>query len=382
MKIAILTPAFYQDAKELGGEDTIIFGGAERYTVDFCHFLQSRGHSATVFQYIDNHRDGKRIPCGQITKQYAGINFVLLPDTKWEYNTNPQLNMRFNECVVGNFDLAIYWTTYVAYPYAVRPSIALCHGIYWDYPYHSAWNGTESFQKEFMHRQLQGFANPDLVVSVDSNTKRVIQAMQPGLEKNIEVIYNYVDTEKFKPLEPDKRDWERLRILFPRRLTILRGCNEFIRASTECPDFDFLAVGQSSNQDAYKKQQAWGETTGNIRFTWRPMEGMEEIYQQSDVAVVPTKATEGLSLSLLEAMACGLPTISTIHGGLTDATIDGYNTIIFDPVKNNLGNIIRFLADNPDAMRIMGQRNRDIACSCFDINIWQRRWGVVLEQFE
>ena len=381
MRIAILTSAFYQDVSELSGEDYIVFGGSERVTLDFCHFLQSRGHSVTCYQYINNIRDGKRIPCGQITKYYDGIPFIILPDTSWQFNTNPLLNMKFNECFVGNYDLAIYWTTYMAYPYAVSPSIAICHGIYWDYPYSDAWAGDDNHRKEYMNRQLQGFANPDVVVSVDSNTKRVMQALKPGLERNIEVIYNYVDTAKFKPLEPDKRDWGRLRVLFPRRLTLLRGCNEFIRASTECPDFDFLAVGQGADPAAYAKQQEWGDTTQNIRFVWKPMEGMEELYQQSDLAVVPTKSCEGLSLSLLESMACGLPTITTHAGGLTDATIDGYNTVIFDPVKNNLSEIIKWLAANPEAREVMGKRNREIARDCFDIEIWKQRWNQVLVQF-
>jgi len=29
----------------------------------------------------------------------------------------------------------------------------------------------------------------------------------------------------------------------------------------------------------------------------------------------------------------------------------------------------------------MGKRNREIACECFDIRIWQARWDVVLRQF-
>jgi glycosyltransferase involved in cell wall biosynthesis len=380
MRIAILTPAFYQAAKEISGEDVIIYGGSEKYTVDFVRFLQSRGHSVTIYQYINNTVNGKRVNCGQITKYYDGIPFILLPDTRWEYNTNPLLNMQFNECFVGNYDLAIYWTTYCTYPYTVNPSIAICHGIYWDYPYSDAVNGDENYRKEYMRRQLQGFASPDVVVSVDSNTKRVISAMQPGLERNIEPICNYVDTEKFKPLE-NKPINERLKVLFPRRLTLLRGCNEFIRASRECPEYDFLAVGQGSNQAAYEKQKAWGDTTENLRFTWKPMDGMEEIYQEADIGVVPTKSCEGLSLSLLECMACGLPTITTHAGGLTDATIDGYNTIIFNPVDNNLSELIKFLGSNPEAREVMGKRNREIAVECFDIEVWKNRWGNLLRQF-
>ena len=43
--------------------------------------------------------------------------------------------------------------------------------------------------------------------------------------------------------------------------------------------------------------------------------------RNADISVVPTMASEGLSLSLLESMACGLPIVTTPVGGLGDAVI-------------------------------------------------------------
>ena len=143
-----------------------------------------------------------------------------------------------------------------------------------------------------------------------------------GLENNIEVIYNYVNTEKFKPPEKLKGLGDDLRVLYPRRLTLLRGCNEFIRASVECPDYDFLAVGQGADQQAINNNKHGERQPRTFALLGAQMEGMEELYQEADLAVVPTKACEGLALSLLESMVClGLPTITTIHGGLTDSPL-------------------------------------------------------------
>jgi len=110
------------------------------------------------------------------------------------------------------------------------------------------------------------------------------------------------------------------------------------------------------------------------------MDGMEEVYQQSDISVVPTKSTEGLSLSLLESMSCGLPIITTHAGGIGDAVIDGYNALVFDPHNDNLADYIHYLAQNEQLRKVMGERNREIA-KCFDIKIWQRRWKQIIDQF-
>lgn len=377
MKIAVLTSFFFQELKEIQGKDRIIFGGAEKYLVEFCHLLQSEGHSVTVFQSLpqtakDEPGRPVRVNSGQVTKEYAGIPIICLPDTDnaWAYSTNPKLNLVFNEMAIF-YDLAIYFATFLCFPHVVQPSISISHGIFWDYPAHAIRNSKKDEQEEFFRRQIYGFTAPDACVAVDSNIRKVLAALEPGSESRTQVIYNFVNTEQFKPVP---KTWEGMRILYPRRLTMLRGCNEFIRASRELPEYEYIVVGQAADEGMEKQVVAWGETTPNLRFVWKPMEGMEELYQQADITVVPTRASEGLSLSLLEAMACGLPVITTPVGGLGDAVIDGYNALIFDPNHENLANYINYLAKDEDLRRKFGERNREIAVDCFDIKIWHEKW--------
>jgi len=285
--------------------------------------------------------------------------------------------MVFNEMAIF-YDVAIYFATFLCHPYVVSPSISISHGIFWDYPSHAIRNSKVDEQEEFFRRQLYGFTAPDVCVAVDTNIRKVLAAMEPGSESRVHVVYNFVDTEKFKPAP---KTWEGTRVLYPRRLTILRGCNEFIKASRELPDYEFIAVGQAADEGMGKQVAAWGETTSNLRFVWKPMEGMEEVYQGADISVVPTRASEGLSLSLLESMACGLPVVTTPVGGIGDAIIDGYNALVFDPNHENLTGYIRYLAENEDLRRKFGERNREIAVECFDIEIWREKWRNLLRRF-
>lgn len=380
LRIAILAPNFFIKAKEVHGVDRIIFGGWERYIYDLVTLLQSQGHKCTLFQALQSPVvDGKRVHFGSIQKKYKNMDIICLEDNSdWAYGVNPSLNMTFNEMSLM-FDIRIYGTSYCAYPHALRPCIAICHGIWWDYPHYISNFYDDVNKKSWLEKILYGFTAPDVVVSVDSNSKRVIQAMAPGKESRITIIENYVDTEKFKPVERPEN--ERLKVLFPRRLTILRGCNEFIRASRDYPQYDYLSVGQATEEKTENDLKNQMSANKHIQFIHKEMDGMEEVYQSADISVVPTKASEGLSLSLLESMACGLPVITTHVGGIGDAVINGYNALIIDPDHDDLGEAIHYLAQNPELRKVMGERNRQIAVECFDISIWQERWLSVINSF-
>ena len=384
MRIAILTSYVYHETEEVNGRDRIIWGGAERYLFELCKFLQAENHEVAVYQplnttFRDKSGELKRVECGQIAKEYNGVPIICLPtaDREWRYSTNPGLNMVFNE-ISTFYDLRIYFATFLAFPHVVYPAISICHGIFWDYPQNAFKLYNEIEHKEFLRRQLYGFTAPDACVAVDSNVRRVLSAMDPGSESKVHVIPNFVDTEQFTP---GKRNWDKIRVLFPRRLTQLRGCNDFIKATREYPDYKYLAVGQSGSQELEDKVAAWGKSTPNLGFVHKPMEEMPEVYRQADIATIPTRACEGLSLSLLEAMACGLPVITTPVGGLGDAVIDGYNGLVYDPNHEDLGEHIDFLAKNEEMRTLFGFRNREIAVECFDIKRWHARWKEVLKMF-
>jgi len=383
MKIAILTSLLFQETEEIQGKDRVILGGAERWLLNFCKLLQSMGHDVAVYQSLNQSVtvDGKKtkVQSPNIQKEFMGIPVICLADTDsaWSYSTNPKLNMVFNEIAI-HYDLVVFFATFLAWPHAPVNSISISHGIFWDYQHHFIGNCKPEDKAEFMRRQMYGFTAPDVCVAVDSNVRKVIASIEPGAERRISIVYNFVDTKAFTPA---KKTWEGINVLYPRRLTTLRGCNDFIKASQDYPDYQYLAVGQAGDETLEQNTADWGESTENIRFTWKPMEEMPKVYQQADIAVVPTRACEGLSLSLLEAMSCGLPVIATPVGGLGDAVIPNYNALLYEPNHGGMGECIDLLAKNPDIREKFGKRNRQIAEECFDIEIWRERWKQIIKGF-
>lgn len=383
MRIAILTTPFFRDCEEVihvekggverKGEDKVIWGGAERYLIDLCKLLQDNGHTITVYQPFPNIEKA-------FSKQFKGITFVMIPNFGgWKYGTCVDLNWQFNELSALD-DMRIYFATFLAFPYAKSPCITISHGIYWDNTQGSSnVNALDSIQrKEFFKRQIYGFKEADVCVPVDSNVKKVIQAIEPGAEKRMQIIYNYVDTEKFTPKE---KDWEGTNILFPRRLTALRGSTEITRAFINLPQYNFTLVGQSHDEQSQKEFVNAHKNRKNFKFDVKPMDGMEEMYQKADISVIPTISTEGLSLSLLESMACGLPVITTPAGGLGDAVIDNYNALIYNPNHEDLAEHIDYLAKDEDLRKKFSKRNREIAVECFDKKLWENRWLNLIKQF-
>jgi glycosyltransferase involved in cell wall biosynthesis len=81
-----------------------------------------------------------------------------------------------------------------------------------------------------------------------------------------------------------------------------------------------LLVGDGPLADTYAERSSEPSLAGRVRLLGRVSdEQLIDAYRAADVAVVPTLAVEGFGLVVLEAAACGTPTIVTDVGGLPEA---------------------------------------------------------------
>lgn len=151
------------------------------------------------------------------------------------------------------------------------------------------------------------------------------------------------------------------------------------------PVFNVLFVGQLSQRkgiayllEAYKKFQGTGTTltlTGSYvgsPTAFTPYHGMYKhvphvpraelpsIYHQADVFVFPT-LLEGMGLVVLEAMACGLPVITTPNGP-GDLVRDGIDGFIVPPRDvDAIVEKLEYFRANPEQCEIMGRNARERA---------------------
>ena len=92
------------------------------------------------------------------------------------------------------------------------------------------------------------------------------------------------------------------------------------------------------------------------------------VLRQASLFVLPSR-TEGISLTLLEAMACGLPVVATRAGGNAEVVQDG-RTGLLVPVGDaeQLAGAIQRLWRNPDESRRFGEAGRERVVQHFDVN--------------
>jgi glycosyltransferase involved in cell wall biosynthesis len=102
------------------------------------------------------------------------------------------------------------------------------------------------------------------------------------------------------------------------------------------------------------------------------------LYQRSDVLVVPTLA-DCFSMAGLEAMACGLPVVTSRVGGIPEIVVDGETGALIAPGDGGaLAATLRALAGDPDLRRSWGAAGRLRAEACFDAGTQAARTAALL----
>lgn len=168
----------------------------------------------------------------------------------------------------------------------------------------------------------------DAITAVSQNLKQETYHSF-DIEKEIEVIYNFVDIKRFskKPLDAFRKtlapNGEKIMVHasnFRKVKRVMDVIEAFAMIHEKLP-CKLLMVGDGPDRpDAEEKCRAL-HICDDVRFLGKQQE-MEEILAISDVFML-TSEYESFGLSALEAMAAGVPVLSTNAGGLTEVNIHG-----------------------------------------------------------
>ncbi|MCA9138450.1 MAG: glycosyltransferase, partial [Planctomycetales bacterium] len=92
------------------------------------------------------------------------------------------------------------------------------------------------------------------------------------------------------------------------------------------------------------------------------------VYSAADAFVLPS-TEDNLPLTGLEAMACGTPVIGFDAGGIPDYVIPGETGLLAENGNSaQLGERLLFAATNPEQMKSMGAKARDLIVNQFEAN--------------
>jgi glycosyltransferase involved in cell wall biosynthesis len=163
----------------------------------------------------------------------------------------------------------------------------------------------------------------------------------------IKMIPNSVDACRFSPVTPHEKETLRRKlglplgdriVIYTGRLVSYKGLPLLLdvwQAIQEQNDHVQLLLVGSGGLDIHNCEaelRAYVEDNGmraSVRFTGS-VDNVQELLQAADIFVLPTE-NEAFGISLIEAMACGLPVISTSVGGVTDILEHRLNGFVVQP---------------------------------------------------
>ena len=178
----------------------------------------------------------------------------------------------------------------------------------------------------------------DAITAVSANLRDETYKNFP-IRKNIEVIQNFVDVKRFrkKPIDAFRKviapDNERI-ITHASNFRKLKRVDDVIRIFAEINKHiksKLLLVGDGPDRPMAESMCRELGICDDVRFVGR-QEQIEEILAISDLFLLPSDY-ESFGLAALEAMAAGVPVISTNAGGLPEINING-KTGFLSPVGN------------------------------------------------
>jgi N-acetyl-alpha-D-glucosaminyl L-malate synthase BshA len=207
------------------------------------------------------------------------------------------------------------------------------------------------------------------------------------IEKEIEVIHNFVDVQRFqkKPIDAFKK------VIAPDGEFILLHASNFrkikrvedvvrifhgVRQQMQCK---LLLVGDGPERPGAESLCRELDIWNDIRFVGK-QEQMEDILAIADLFLL-TSEYESFGLAALEAMASGVPVISTNAGGLPEINIPGVTGYMSDVgnVEDMTGHALDILQDK-NTLRTF-KANALIQAREFDIHNIIPKYEILYNRF-
>jgi glycosyltransferase involved in cell wall biosynthesis len=111
-----------------------------------------------------------------------------------------------------------------------------------------------------------------------------------------------------------------------------------------------------------------------------PHDVLAAYYALADVYTMPSTGPEPFSLTVPEAMGCGLPVVATAYGGTTEIVESGENGLLVPPGDiEALAAALVQLCRDPDLARELGARGRTRVVQDF---AWQTQGARLISYYD
>lgn len=261
--------------------------------------------------------------------------------------------------VVNNYDLDVLHVHY-AIPHASSAYFAqqILKDAGKNIPYITTLHGTDItlVGRDKTYAPIVTFSlNQSTAITAVSHNLKQETLSNFNIQKEIDVIYNFVDVQRFQRKE--KEHFKRM--IAPNGERIITHVSNFRKVKRvddvikifekirqEVPSKLIMIGDGPERTEAEELVKQFCNLQTDVRFLGK-QEQVEEIFSISDLFLLPS-AYESFGLAALEAMACGIPVISSNAGGLPEINQQGVTGYLSDvgDVADMAKNSISILKDD------------------------------------
>ncbi|MED1944334.1 MULTISPECIES: N-acetyl-alpha-D-glucosaminyl L-malate synthase BshA [Brevibacillus] len=216
-----------------------------------------------------------------------------------------------------------------------------------------------------------GIERSDLVTAVSNDLIRQTKELL-HTDKEIVPVYNFVDKRRYYPKEVAKLK----KVFAPNGEKILMHISNFrpvkrvpdvieifSRVREEVPS-RLILIGEGPEMGLVRKMIADLGLNDDVCFLGK-QEDVAEVLSMADIMLLPSEK-ESFGLVALEAMACGVPVVATVAGGLPEVVLDGVNGFLrpIGDVEGMAKETIRLLQDE-ELYREFSANSIERSCKTF-----------------
>jgi 1,2-diacylglycerol 3-alpha-glucosyltransferase len=345
--------------------------------------LESRGHQVFIFTFGEEQPDDRQesvvrspgVPVAEtgayIAFRYTNAARQLLRSMDVVHVHHPFLSGRLAIHYCRPYGIPIAFTNHTRYDLYAQTYLPIL---------------PEQVSTTFLQAYLPSFCRSmDLVIAPSPGLKRVLAGL--GVDSPIEVIPNGIDLKPFKgPIEPISRQALNIPesdvvLVYVGRLAPEKNLTFLVRAvagvQAAYGNVRLLLVGSGPEQDNLEHIAAGSGLGQRIVFTGQVGHSDLPRYLASSDAFVTASVTEVHPLSVIEAMAAGLPVLGIDSPGVGDTVIDGENGYLCpNDLAAYVAKLGRLVAE-PERRARMGRKAAESA----DAYAIERTSAVVLEAY-
>ena len=174
----------------------------------------------------------------------------------------------------------------------------------------------------------------DYMFAVSRDNANIIRTRY---KRDVEILHNGVNVELFKKDETIRKELRKKYNLENKKVLISvgrivgwKGYQLVIKAIKEL-DVKYVLIGDGEYLNELKKLAKQEKVDNKVLFLGSVSNN--ELYKylnMADVFIQPSIGHEAFGITIIEAMACGLPVVASKNGGILDIISDGKNGYLFE----------------------------------------------------